>query len=165
MRFYASIDGADNVGKTTIISKLKNHYYYKYINTFTKVQFTKQPGDPESDVCKLIREMVLDTKYEMDSLTNELLFLADLSSNIKYCVEPYNIIITDRGLLTHYAYSYAKRILTPFLGKAFYIASRGILPTITYIIKRSPENIKIDTKNLDRIEKQGIEFQNRVKDY
>ena len=166
---YISIDGPDFVGKTTIVNRLK----IELEHCRSPIYFTRQPGDVNSPICKVLRELVLNDKYHMDYFTTELLFIADIAENITTRVMPYPNVITDRGLLTHYAYVYARGILTEFLGNAYLQAHRGMIPFVTYLIKCDPEIIKERRKKVkpeftdgkDKVESEDAEFHAKVSDY
>jgi len=179
---YVAIDGADKTGKSSIIKILKDEELVDKIianhGNRNRVHgdsiFTKQPGDPTVDVCVKFRDIVLNPNYNIADFSTEMVFVADMYENMSRTILPYmnsNVIITDRGLMTHYAYVYARNLLTEFMGQAYYKASQGILPNVTFIIRSTEEAIKSRNPEkefgdkIDAVERKGIEFQKRVTDY
>lgn len=166
---YISIDGADGVGKSLIIKLLSESLPEKIRGYDMELVVTNQPGDKTSETCKMLRTLCLSPEYEMATLTNELLFLADLHENITRTVRPAllrgDLIISDRGLLTHYAYAFAKDILTPWLAQAYMFVSDDVIPDITFIITREkgPTSAVLKSKVPDKMEMEGDKFQEKVK--
>lgn len=173
---YISIDGADGVGKSCIITMLKQQLFIefkdrKWFESHPRIIITGQPGDKRIRTCRALRKLCLSPGIKMSTLTNELLFLADLCENISAVVRPAllkgNLIISDRGLLSHYAYAYAKDMLNPWLCQAYMHVSQGIIPDITFILRRDKEASRavLLKKVPDRMEKEGEIFQEKVRGF
>lgn len=172
---YFSLDGADGTGKTSIIEILKTELPKKLKKEGIPkdIIFTRQPGDTTSPTCVMLRDLCLNDKYGTDDLTSELIFVADISENLAKTVIPNRLatVVTDRGILTHYAYAYAKGMLTEFLGKAYYEASRKVLPYYTFVITANSRETRLSevepefSDGQDRMEKEGDTFQRKVEDY
>lgn len=170
---YISLDGADGVGKTTLVKMLADALREKK----QKVTTTRQPGDSNSNISMKIRDLVLDPCNEMKPFTNEVLFLADMVENLSSIVSPAlgkgDTVITDRGLLTHYAYAHAKEVSYVALENAYIAFSNiiGCIPDITFIIIRPIEDHlktfheKSQSQTPDRMEREGFGFQKKVIDY
>lgn len=172
---YFSIDGADGTGKTTIIEELRTELPKRLEEEGLpeNIVFTRQPGDATSPTCVKLRDLCLNDKYETDDFTSELIFVADISENLARTVIPNRLstVVTDRGILTHYAYAYAKGMLNEFLGNAYYEASRRVLPSCTFVVTADSRKERMSeveaefSDGQDRMEKEGESFQERVEDY
>ena len=65
---FVVFEGGDKVGKTTVLSNLKDE--------LSNVYFTREPG-ADNPLCKELRKLLLDFDYTPDPLTELLLFQAD----------------------------------------------------------------------------------------
>lgn len=169
-KLYVSVDGADGVGKTRIIAHLKKilpQLVQKF--GYSGVHFTKQPGGPESAVTTVLREMCLDPSLKMAQITNELLLLADFSENleaVRKALDEGQVVVTDRGILTHYIYACAKGIVEDWHPKALLAISQDTIPTMTFVITcplemataRRSKRVH-EFKQPDRMEAAGQQFQ------
>lgn len=172
-KLYISIDGADGVGKTSIIEMLK-----PALSTlaqefgYSGVHYTKQPGGQDSIVTVRLREMCLDPAFPMSPLTNELLFLADFTENmtaVKQALDKCMVVVTDRGFLTHYVYACARGLADPWYAKTLFAISHGIIPDMTFVItclvekaRERKAGVKEEFGQPDKMEVAGWQFQRVV---
>lgn len=89
-----SIEGPDYCGKTTVINKLKE--YLIEINQIDKFMFSREPDN------KAIRNILLN--QELTDLERIYLFTADRAMLYNHYKQQDKIIISDRSILTTYAY-------------------------------------------------------------
>lgn len=163
---YFIIEGSDGAGKTSIIKEL----IPMLLTLSTKVVATRQPGDPSSEICQKIRQIVLYEKCPMSPITQEILFLADMQENIEKVVRPLindkYIVVSDRGIMSHLAYVQAKfgDELPAWLVTAFFAVSDLCPPAVNFLISRDMEATSqfLDQKAPDNIEALGTSFQKRV---
>ena len=99
---FIVIDGIDGCGKTTI-GKLT----FQYIHGLSEnVILTREPGG--TPFFKPIRQLLLKSESNIETMTETLLFFADRCEHIKKIIEPSlraNInVICDRFIASTYAY-------------------------------------------------------------
>jgi thymidylate kinase len=93
-----AVEGCDGFGKSTLINELSKRYPNAIV--------TKEPGSPHVETNKLLRELVLNNK-DLVPLQRELLFYADAIGHKAFLESKKDqMILSDRGILTHYAYLY-----------------------------------------------------------
>ncbi|MCM8818988.1 MAG: dTMP kinase [Candidatus Omnitrophica bacterium] len=161
-----SFEGIDGCGKTTLVKM-----FYKYLikNGLNPVVL-HEPGD--TIVGEKIRKILLGAKYEkIDKFCEFFLYLASRSQLIEKKIKKHRkegrIIILDRYIDSTYAYQgYGRGISLKFINDIHKVLiGKNYEPNITFLIDEKPENlIKIlKKKKKDRIEKESIEFQKKVR--
>ncbi|MBS4068000.1 MAG: dTMP kinase [Sulfurimonas sp.] len=149
---YIAIEGIDTAGKSTQISKLKEHFPYAII--------TKEPGGTE--VGKEIREIVLSTKAKSKK-AEFLLFLADRAEHVKEVIEPNRdkFIISDRSAISGIAYALVQgEIEEKDLVSLNHFATNGIYPQKVFLLYLTKEELefRLSQKKLDGIELRGSAY-------
>ena len=149
---YIAIEGIDTAGKSTQISKLKEHFPYAII--------TKEPGGTE--VGKEIREIVLSTKAKSKK-AEFLLFLADRAEHVKEVIEPNRdkLIISDRSAISGIAYALVQgEIEEKDLVSLNHFATNGIYPQKVFLLYLTKEELefRLSQKKLDGIELRGSAY-------
>ncbi|MDP2892848.1 MAG: dTMP kinase [Sulfurimonas sp.] len=149
---YITIEGIDTAGKSTQISKLKEHFPYAII--------TKEPGGTE--VGKEIREIVLNTKAKSKK-AEFLLFLADRAEHVKEVIEPNRdkLIISDRSAISGIAYALVQgEIEEKDLVSLNHFATNGIYPQKVFLLYLTKEELefRLSQKKLDGIELRGSAY-------
>jgi len=149
---YITIEGIDTAGKSTQISKLKEHFPYAII--------TKEPGGTE--VGKEIREIVLSTKAKSKK-AEFLLFLADRAEHVKEVIEPNRdkLIISDRSAISGIAYALVQgEIEEKDLVSLNHFATNGIYPQKVFLLYLTKEELefRLSQKKLDGIELRGSAY-------
>ncbi len=149
---YIIFEGVDTSGKSTQIEYLKK-LYPDFI-------YTKEPGGTK--LGQKLREIILhDNKL---SKRGELfLFLADRAEHYTKVIKPNlnKTVISDRGFISGIAYAYVNSSLDlNFLIKLNYFALHDIKPDLVIFFKTNQNLIKnrLQTKNLDDIEKRGVDY-------
>lgn len=146
---YIVFEGVDCLGKTTQIELLKNE--------FRDVIFTKEPGG--TAVGLTLRELLL--KNKLSKKTEMFLFLADRAQHYKEILAPNleKTIISDRSFISGIAYAMGDFDLD-FLLTLNKFAVNDLLPDRVVFFKGERELIekRLGSKNLDVIEKRGIEY-------
>lgn len=161
-----SFEGIDGCGKTTLI---KNFYEYLVKNGFRPVVL-HEPGD--TIFGEKIRKILLCKKdVKIDKFCELFLYLASRAQLIEEKIKKYKkegkIIILDRYIDSTFAYQgYGRGISLKFIDNLHkIILRREFVPDITFLIDEKPENLIeiLKKKRKDRIEKESIEFQKKVR--
>ena len=104
---YFIFEGCDWVGKSTLAMKL----VLALQDSGLKSIYTKEPGSPLLDVCKELREIIINkhTKYfSNNDAAFSAIFGADSAIHMEYVVKPHIDkevhVISDRSVLSDFAY-------------------------------------------------------------
>ena len=173
---YVSIEGGDGSGKTTLVKKLIEYFE----KTNTKYLITKEFGTDLDRACSDLRQIALNSSLNLDDLAAQLIFAAIVRQHQQKVIIPsiaskkYEIILSDRGIDSNFAYGPAHGINKKSIDSIFKIAyEKSVLPDLTiYLdvdpllaayrkIKREPE--KFSNNGVDRVEKKGISLQKEVR--
>ncbi|MGL5591740.1 MAG: dTMP kinase [Metamycoplasmataceae bacterium] len=166
---FITFEGLDNSGKTTAIKKLSE--YLKENNLDSNFVFTREPGGNGLKEAEFIREFVLSPEYDIDPMSEALLYLVSRRMHLTKIIEPAlkqgKIVICDRFIDSSLAYQGAGRNLgIDKVKKLNEIVTDNIKPNVTFFIKLSAEeSIKRLSKqkdSLDRLEKNEIEFYQKI---
>lgn len=163
---FISFEGADGSGKTTQIKLLDKKLREKGIGT----AITREPGGaPVSDK---IRALLLDNgSGKIDFRAEALLYAADRAEHVAKVIGPAlkegKVVITDRYIDSSLAYQGIVRGLG--IERIFDInvfATGGLMPDITFLLhlKSVEARLKEREQPLDRIESEGVRFQEKVID-
>ncbi len=158
--FFITFEGIDGCGKSTQAKILKKNLEGLGFDVF----WTKEPGG--TDVGKRIRNVLLNFDGEIDPLTEFLLFASDRNTHIKRIIEEIGrgkIVISERFKDSSVAYQgYGGGVSISFIEKVH----REITlldPDITFLLDISPRESLRRVRDLDRIEKRGVNFLERVR--
>lgn len=155
---YIAIEGIDTAGKSTQITKLKEH--------FPDAIITKEPG--ATQIGKEIRKMVLDAKAKSKK-AEFLLFLADRAEHVKEVIEPNlnKMIISDRSAVSGVAYALIQgEIKKEDLITLNNFATNNIYPNKVFLLRLTKEELeyRLSQKELDGIELRGSEYLLKIQD-
>ncbi|MCK9198709.1 MAG: dTMP kinase [Bacilli bacterium] len=162
---FISLEGIDGSGKTT----LKEHLVTTMSSNYEIIGIREPGGTPISEK---IRDILLDVRNKgiMDK-TEALLYAAARSQLVEEVIRPSldqgKIIIADRFMDSTIAYQgYGRGIDLQFLEDLNRLCTGGLKPDITFLLDINPEEGQRRRRNdiPDRLEKEGIEFQNRIRD-
>ncbi|MGQ9806277.1 MAG: dTMP kinase [Chlorobiales bacterium] len=172
-----TFEGIDASGKSTQIRLLKQ---YLHANGVEALALREPGGVPLSEQ---IRAMLLESKAEMGSVTELLLFSASRAELVRTLVQPAihqnQIVILDRFYDSTTAYQgYGRGIDLATIHAINQIASLGIKPELTFYLDLLPEDAmmrKFSEKSLplsfgknetplDRMESSGLDFYRRVRE-
>ena len=161
---FISIEGIEGCGKSTLISGLSQYLQDKKIEHV----ITKEPGS--TSVGKILRQILLDKKQQINPFTELLLMFSDrldhLDKVIKPSLEQGKIVITDRYVDSSYAYQGAGRGISRDIIDYLVNQSGILLPDKTILLDLDPEiGLKrASTRNeLDRFELQNLDFHKRLR--
>ncbi|EJE3605610.1 dTMP kinase [Campylobacter coli] len=153
---YVVFEGVDCVGKSTQISLLKE--------CFKEAVFTAEPGGTKLGTH--LRELLLHKPYQLDKKTELLLFLADRAQHFEEILKTNQnkLIISDRSFISGMAY--AKDFENDLLFALNSFALENFFPQKIIFLKGDANLIqeRLSQKELDSIEKRGIEYFLSVQD-
>ncbi len=168
--YFITFEGGEACGKSTQIAKLKD-----FINSLPNKSdfvFIREPGG--TPLAEEIRKLLLN--YEDDKplpMTELLLFCSARSEVVNKIIKPAlengKIVIADRFYDSTIAYQgMARKIMTPKqILDLTEIIIGDLKPNLTFYFNIEPKiafqrKAKLD-ENLDRIEKEGLDFHENVK--
>lgn len=172
-----TFEGIDGAGKTTQVQLLKEYLIQKG----HEVVLLREPGGVA--VAEKIRALVLESKEDINPISELLLFSASRAALIKQLVLPAlekkAIVILDRFYDSTTAYQgYGRGLDLETVNQINRIASFGLEPDLTIYLDISPEDAMVrkfsekslplplgkNGPELDRMESSGSEFYKRVRD-
>ena len=134
------------------------------------VTLTREPGG--STIAEKIRTLILDPKnLGMDDRTEALLYAASrrehLIKTVLPALEKGHIVLCDRFLDSSLVYQgLARNIGMEEIYNLNMFAVEGKLPDLTLFVQVRPEvglsRISLDNRELDRLELEGLSFQEKV---
>ncbi len=171
-----TFEGIDASGKSTQIRLLKQYLRANGVEALA----LREPGGVL--LSEQIRAILLESKEEMGSITELLLFSASRAELVRTRVLPaleqHQIVILDRFYDSTTAYQgYGRGIDLNTIHAVNQIAAQGVEPTLTFYLDLLPEDAmmrKFSEKSLplsfgkneiplDRMESSGLEFYRRVR--
>ena len=166
---FITFEGIDFCGKSTQAELLK-HFFEGRKN---KVEIIREPGGTE--ISEVVRSILLDKKhYHMVMETEIFLFSAARAQLVREKIRPYLnqgiYVISDRFHDSSTAYQgYGRGIPIQVIMNIHKLAIGDTLPDITFFIDIPVEvahqrSIEKSSKNLDRMERSGDDFYNRVRE-
>ncbi|MFN4227945.1 MAG: dTMP kinase [Candidatus Ratteibacteria bacterium] len=160
-----SFEGIDGCGKTTLVKKFYNYLKSQHL----PVVILHEPGG--TLIGERIRKLLLSKNLNITKFCELFLYLASrvqlIEEKIKKYIKEGKIIILDRYIDSTYAYQgYGRGIplkIIETIHKS--IIEEKFFPDITFLIDEKPENLIeiLKKKGKDRIEKESIEFQKKVR--
>lgn len=162
---FITIEGTDGAGKTTQINLLMEYLKHEGFD----VVLTREPGG--TYIGEKIRELLLDTENSsMSYMTEALLYAAARAQHVNEKILPAlndgKIVVCDRFVDSSIAYQgFARELGFKTIESINNYAVNSLAPDITFYLDISPEigiARKRDSKVLDRIEVEKMEFHNSV---
>lgn len=161
---FISFEGADGSGKTTQIKLLNEKLVQKGFQTV----ITREPGG--TPVSEKIRSILLDNgSGKLDYRAEALLYAADRAEHVTKVIKPAldagKVVITDRYIDSSLAYQGIVRGLgVQEVLEINSYATRGLMPDISVLLHLGSvkERLKDRDEPLDRIESEGLGFQQKV---
>ena len=161
---FITLEGSEGAGKSTLIKRLEKYFLKRNIDFI----FTKEPGGTEEG--KELRKILLDKNIELDPLSETFLLLADRLEHVRKIINPAleakKNILSDRYLDSTYAYQGAGRKINKAeldsLIKPLKFPEPDLTIYLDLPVKEGIERAK-GRDRLDRFEKEGIDFFERIR--
>jgi len=160
---FVSLEGIDGCGKSTLLTKLIDYFADSEIVTI------REPGG--NYISEKIREVLLDAvNNNIFPKTEALLYAAARNQVVEEIIKPalrYNkIVLADRYQDSTVAYQgYGRGLNLEYIDNLNKLCTGGLQPDLTLLLDINPQvavSRKLGTTP-DRLESEGIEFQNRVR--
>ena len=162
---FITFEGIDGCGKTTQAEMLLEFLEKQELS----ISFVREPGgDPISES---IRKLLLHSEETMSDRAEALLMIASRAQLTDKVILPYLLngrwVVSDRYADSTLAYQGGGRGLSSIALKEInYFGTYTLKPDLTFFIDISVEEAnKRVSVSRDRIEKEGDEFQQRVRDF
>ena len=165
---FVVFEGGEGSGKSTQVKMLAD---WLSQNGYANIT-TKEPGDPQNNLCSTIRTMLLDPRNsDMASATELLLFEADRAQHVQKIIKPAleqrTIVVCDRYEASTFAYQCGGRGLPR---QAFFtindFATGNLTPDIIFWMDVDPATGLARAqaiKKQDRMESTGLAFHQKVR--
>jgi dTMP kinase len=159
-----AFEGPDGTGKSTQIERLAGWLEEQKRETLV----TREPGG--TGIGERVRDILLDPASEGISWRTEaLLYAADRAQHVAEIIRPAMergaIVISDRYLYSSLAYQgLARGIGIDEVLSVNRWATGGLLPDLVFLLDLPVERAVERTGGNDRIEREGLAFQERVRD-
>lgn len=163
---FISLEGIDGSGKTTLNQHLLE--YLQQTNT-AEVVAIREPGG--TYISEKIRDLLLDVRNEgILSRTEAMLYAAARSQVVEEIIRPAlekgKVVLADRFLDSTIAYQgFGRGLDLTFLNELNKLCTDGLFPHLTLLLDIDPKEGQNRRKKdiPDRLEKEGITFQNMVR--
>ena len=163
---FITLEGGDGAGKSTQIDNIKRYFEERGYD----VLISREPGG--THIGEKLRDILLDrSNSEMDDVTEMLVYAASRAQHVSELIKPSldegKIVICDRYVDSSLAYQGYGRELGSIVKDVNDVATRGLLPDITFWLDLDPEEGRRRAGNegeLDRLEVENKDFHSRVRD-
>ena len=160
-----TLEGSEGVGKSTNLEVVCKFLEEKRI----RYAVTREPGGTE--IAEQIRDLLLsETREIMDGLTELLLIFAARNQHLKQKILPELDqglwVVSDRFTDASYAYqAFGRSIAVEKVDALRQLVQEGFNPDLTLLLDVEPDisQRRISDRELDRIEKENLEFYQRVR--
>lgn len=160
-----TLEGSEGVGKSTNLEVVCKFLEEKRI----RYTVTREPGGTE--IAEQIRDLLLlETREIMDGLTELLLIFAARNQHLKQKILPELDqglwVVSDRFTDASYAYqAFGRSIAVEKVDALRQLVQEGFNPDLTLLLDVDPRisRGRISDRELDRIEKENLEFYQRVR--
>lgn len=165
---FVVFEGGEGSGKSTQVKMLTD---WLSRNGYAHIA-TKEPGDPQNNLCSAIRDMLLNPQNsDMAIQTELLLFEADRAQHIQKIIAPAMeqgmLVVCDRYEASTFAYQCGGRGLSrQIFFKINDFATAGLKPNIVFWMDIDPASGLSRAKAIkqqDRMEAAGLAFHQRVR--
>ncbi|MGE5543452.1 MAG: dTMP kinase [Bacillota bacterium] len=159
-----SFEGIDGAGKTTQVKNLVKELRARGHMVTT----LREPGGTE--ISERIRELLLDSHNQINPMAEALLYAAARAQLVQDVVRPLlaqgTIVLADRFIDSTIAYQgYGRGLSIEGLQQLNNLATGGLEPDLTILLD-VPADLGCGRRQgllFDRIEKEGLNFQDRVR--
>lgn len=166
---FITFEGPEGSGKSTQSKRVHEHM----TKTGVDAVWTREPGG--TPVCAQIRQVLLSPDNAgMDDYTEVLLLAADRNEHIANMIKPAmdegKVVVCDRFADSTLAYQgYGRGIPMEHLTYLHKLVTKGLAPDLTILVDVDVElglsrvQTRGEVKGGDRIERQEIEFHQRLR--
>lgn len=164
---FITFEGIDGSGKSTAINKLVEFLNSKNVDFL----LTREPG-AHIEETKVIRDLLLNPKFQIPKMTEALLYAADRRLNLERVIWPAlksgKVVLCDRFLDSSLAYQgYARDLGIEKIKLLQEIATDKTYPDLTIYFdihpKAADERVaKRENEERDRLELEGDTFRDKV---
>ena len=162
--FFISFEGVDGCGKSTQIKLISEYLVSQDIIT----KIVREPGG--TDFSEKIRNILLDNDSNIGYNEETLLFLTARSNLVNKFIKPKLdaglVVLCDRFMDSTLAYQgYGRGICKKLINDMNRFAVGDCLPSLTILFDADPVLLleRNSNKKLDRMEIEGLDFQNKVR--
>jgi dTMP kinase len=160
---FISFEGIDGSGKTTQL-RLLNDYLIKMGHSVVAV---REPGG--TSLSEKIRKILLDKENDICEVAELFLFEAARAELIHSIIEPAlknnSFVLSDRFIDSTLAYQgYGRDLDIVSINTSNTIATKMLIPNITFYLQLPLSTAKQRYDNLDRMEQSGDNFLQKVID-
>ena len=162
---FITVEGPEGAGKTTQTNLLGEWLQSQGAD----VLYTREPGD--GCIGAQIRQIILNpNNCALTAKAEAILYAADRAQHVEQVLLPAlaagKVVLCDRYVDSHIAYQgYGRGIDLAFLKDLNQMATGGLMPALTLLLRLSPEvglERVIKHRDKDRIELEEIEFHKRL---
>jgi dTMP kinase len=161
---FISLEGVDGSGKTSLKEEILNH-----LAAFQPLSL-REPGGTE--ISEKIRSLLLDTaNRDMQARTEAFLYASARCQLVEAVIKPAlqqgKLIVVDRYTDSTLAYQgYGRGLPLDFLQELNQLSTGGLKPDLTLLLDLDPsEGARRRSQYIpDRLEKEGLLFQQRVRE-
>lgn len=160
--FFLTIEGVEGAGKSTLAALLKDQLEY----SGSEVIVTAEPGG--DNVCKAIRELLLDTTDCISDRSELMLFEAARAQHTDMLILPAlnrgAIVICDRYADSSIAYQgYARGLDIDMVRNLNNYATGGLTPDLTILLDIPAAQGLARQKKIDRVSSENLAFHEAVR--
>ncbi len=164
MEMFVTFEGIDGCGKST----QARLFFESVLNSGFQAILTREPGG-ETEVGESVRNILLHKQTDIDKVTEFLLFAADRNEHFERVILPElrsgRMVICDRFIDSSVAYQgYGRGVDIRFIEAVHDFITDKLRPDVTFIVDVKPETGLMRLNKLDRIEKSGVEFLQKVRE-
>jgi len=162
---FFTLEGIDGSGKSTVISIIQKELEKRNANFIA----VREPGS--TGIGEKIRDMLLDPNVFISPVEEVYLYATSRAIFVRRIVLPAlnsgKIVISERYVDSSFAYQgYGKGVPLKFIYEINKTAISGVFPNLTVLLDIDPSiGIKrLESKKKDRLELEGLNFYERVRD-
>jgi dTMP kinase len=139
---FITFEGLERAGKTTAIKAIEKYLQDNKIEKHFVI--TREPGGTGIKEAEIIRSFVLSPEYNIDPMSEALLYLVSRKIHLTQKIEPAlqegKIVICDRFIDSSTAYQgFGRELGFEKIQKLNDIVTNNMKPDITFFIKITPQ--------------------------
>ncbi|HOL55917.1 MAG: dTMP kinase [Dictyoglomi bacterium] len=162
---FFTLEGIDGSGKSTVISIIQKELEKRNANFIA----VREPGS--TGIGEKIRDMLLDPNVFISPVEEVYLYATSRAIFVRRIVLPAlnsgKLVISERYVDSSFAYQgYGKGVPLKFIYEINKTAISGVFPNLTVLLDIDPSTgiKRLESKKKDRLELEGLNFYERVRD-